>query len=41
VVVGGLVVSTLLTLFILPTYYFAMERFFASRAWGIRSRRDR
>lgn len=32
IVVGGLVVSTLLTLFILPTYYFAMERFFESRA---------
>jgi cobalt-zinc-cadmium resistance protein CzcA len=27
VVVGGLIVSTLLTLFILPTYYFAIERF--------------
>ena len=27
VVVGGLLVSTLLTLFILPTYYYAMERF--------------
>ncbi len=28
VVVGGLVLSTLLTLFILPTYYFSIERFF-------------
>jgi len=35
------VISTLLTLFILPTYYFAMERFFQSKKWGIRSRKDR
>ena len=28
VVVGGLSISTLLTLFILPTYYFTMERFY-------------
>lgn len=41
VVVGGLIVSTLLTLFILPTYYFTMERFFESKTWGKRSRRDR
>jgi len=31
VVVGGLVVATLLTLFILPTFYFAMERFIERR----------
>jgi cobalt-zinc-cadmium resistance protein CzcA len=41
VVVGGLVVSTLLTLFILPTLFFALERFFERKGWGIRSRRDR
>ncbi|MFM9923089.1 CusA/CzcA family heavy metal efflux RND transporter [Variovorax sp. H27-G14] len=41
VVVGGLVVSTLLTLFILPTLFFAMERFFERKGWGARSRRDR
>ena len=28
VVVGGLSISTLLTLFILPTFYFTMERFY-------------
>ncbi len=34
VVVGGLVISTLLTLFILPTLYFVMERFVDRMAWG-------
>ncbi|MDY7576436.1 CusA/CzcA family heavy metal efflux RND transporter [Actimicrobium sp. CCI2.3] len=34
VVVGGLVISTLLTLFILPTLYFVMERFVDRTAWG-------
>lgn len=32
VVVGGLLVSTLLTLFILPTYYYKMEQFFEKGA---------
>jgi cobalt-zinc-cadmium resistance protein CzcA len=31
VVVGGLVISTMLTLIILPTYYFALERFVERR----------
>ncbi len=31
VIVGGLIVATILTLFILPTLYFAMERFVESR----------
>ena len=31
VVVGGLIVATVLTLFILPTYYFALERFVERR----------
>ncbi len=41
VVVGGLFVSTLLTLFILPTLYFSMERTFETKGWGARLRRDR
>ncbi len=41
VVVGGLVVSTLLTLFILPTFYYAMERFVETKSWGVRRRQDR
>ncbi|MDR3396786.1 MAG: CusA/CzcA family heavy metal efflux RND transporter [Pandoraea sp.] len=32
VVVGGLVVATLLTLFILPTYYYVLERYVEQRA---------
>lgn len=41
VVVGGLIVSTLLTLFILPTYYFALETYVAGKSWGTRRRQDR
>jgi heavy metal efflux system protein len=32
VVVGGLGIATLLTLYILPTYYFVLERFVEQRA---------
>jgi cobalt-zinc-cadmium resistance protein CzcA len=35
VVVGGLIVSTLLTLFILPTLYFSIERFFANHSFNV------
>ena len=38
VVVGGLVVATFLTLFILPTYYFAMERFIENKPLSKRLR---
>jgi len=41
VVVGGLIVSTLLTLFILPTFYFALETFVAGKSWDKRRRLDR
>ena len=41
VVVGGLIVSTVLTLFILPTLYFSIERFVERRAVDPRRRRER
>ena len=42
VVVGGLIVSTLLTLFILPTFYYVIEKFVEKKQWNLpRSRSDR
>lgn len=41
VVVSGLIVSTFLTLLILPALYFAVERFFEGKQWGRRLRRNR
>ena len=41
VVVGGLVVSTFLTLLLVPAYYYSMERLFASKRWGKTLRRNR
>jgi cobalt-zinc-cadmium resistance protein CzcA len=32
VVVGGLMIATLLTLFVLPTYYFVLEQWVEKRA---------
>ena len=40
VVVGGLVVATMLTLIILPTYYFALERWVERRKLGTPNWRD-
>lgn len=41
VVVGGLVVSTFLTLFILPSYYFTLERMSERKTISMPKRRDR
>jgi len=41
VVVSGLIVSTLLTLLVLPTLYFTIERFFESRVLDRQQRRSR
>jgi cobalt-zinc-cadmium resistance protein CzcA len=41
VVVGGLIVSTFLTLFILPTIYFSVERFFAKSGYEQMRRKSR
>ncbi len=41
VVVSGLIVSTLLTLLILPTLYYTVERFFERKAWDRRQRVNR
>jgi cobalt-zinc-cadmium resistance protein CzcA len=41
VIVGGLIVSTLLTLFILPTYYFTLERFIEHGGTSLRHWRKR
>ena len=39
--IGGTWTASLLTLFVLPTYFFTVERFFETKPWGIRSRRNR
>ncbi len=41
VVVGGLSVATLLTLFILPTYFYTMERFFENGGFQFLKRKKR
>jgi len=41
VVVSGLVVSTFLTLLVLPTLYFTVERFFEGKNWGRQARSER
>jgi len=41
VVVSGLIVSTLLTLLVLPTLYFAVERYVESRSMDHQQRRTR
>jgi len=41
VVVSGLIVSTLLTLLVLPTLYFTIERFFEGRVLDRQQRRSR
>jgi len=40
VVVGGLIVSTLLTLFIVPVFYYVIERFAENKKWNMPGRRS-
>jgi len=39
VVIGGLILATLLTLFVVPTFYFSLER--AAERWLARDREPR
>ncbi|MBV8123804.1 MAG: efflux RND transporter permease subunit, partial [Paucibacter sp.] len=41
VVVSGLIVSTFLTLLVLPTLYYTVERFFEGKTWGRQQRSER